>query len=336
MAPLFFHLTMDSATEFLFGESVSAQLGDRKAVSGLRNAANQKMNWSEFIEAFDRANMTATMRNRLMDIYYLYRPSSWSKDCKVVRQFADYYIQRALARSEQEKPVGDHYIFLEELLKETRDPTVLRGQLLNILVAGRDTTAGLLGWTWYWLARHPAVFSSLRETVLETFGRYSSDISSITFEGLKGCQPLQHVLSEVLRLHPLVPENLRTAVRNTTLPRGGGPDGQAPIYVKAGQSILYNVHVMQRRKDIWGEDAEDFRPDRWVGYKPGWEFLPFNGGPRICIGQQFALTEAAYVMVRMLQRFDRVKNLDPDPIVKHRYTSTTSPYQLILQLHEAD
>lgn len=341
LAPLFFHLTMDASTEFLFGESVDAQLSDRAPSSDLRDASpasKQRMDWSNFVEAFDRANITANTRNRLLDMYYLYRPGSWSKDCKVVREFADYYVQRALSRH-CDKPngtsQGDRYVFLDELIKETQDPVLLRGQLLNILVAGRDTTAGLLGWTWYWLARYPAVFSKLRETVLGAFGSSPTDTSSITFESLKECQYLQHVLSEVLRLHPLVPENIRVAVRNTSLPRGGGPDGQSPVYVKAGQSVLYNVHVMQRRKDLWGQDADDFRPERWVGLRPGWQFLPFNGGPRICLGQQFALTEASYVMVRMLQRFDQIRNLDHDPTVKHRYTSTTSPYELRLQLHQA-
>jgi cytochrome P450 len=64
---------------------------------------------------------------------------------------------------------------------------------------------------------------------------------------------------------------------------------------------------MHRRKDLWGEDADVFRPERFESRKPGWEFLPFNGGPRICIGQQFALTEASYVLVRLLQRFDKIE-----------------------------
>lgn len=337
LAPLFFHLTMDTSTEFLFGESVGAQLGDNAVFGGASlssSSREQKVDWSRFVEAFDRANLTATMRNRFMDMYWVYHPSTWSKDCKVVRDFADHYVQRALARhSEGEKEqLSERYVFLDELVKETRDPVMLRGQLLNIMVAGRDTTAGLLGWTWYWLARHPAVFTKLRETVLEAFG---TDTSMMSFESLKECQYLQHVLSEVLRLHPLVPENIRMAVKNTSLPRGGGPDGESPIYIEAGQSVLYNVHVMQRRKDLWGQDADDFRPERWVDLRPGWNFLPFNGGPRICLGQQFALTEASYVMVRMLQRFDKVRNLDQDPVVRHRYTSTTSPHKLLVQLHLA-
>jgi cytochrome P450 len=81
---------------------------------------------------------------------------------------------------------------------------------------------------------------------------------------------------------------------------------------------------MQRRKDLWGEDAETFRPDRWDGRKPGWEYLPFNGGPRICLGQQFALTEAGYVTVRLLQRFSE---LDGPPLTpgNHGLTLTMCP-----------
>jgi cytochrome P450 len=81
---------------------------------------------------------------------------------------------------------------------------------------------------------------------------------------------------------------------------------------------------MHRRKELWGEDADTFRPDRWNGRRPGWEYLPFNGGPRICIGQQFALTEAGYVTVRLLQRFSE---LEGSPVVanNHGLTLTSCP-----------
>jgi cytochrome P450 len=65
---------------------------------------------------------------------------------------------------------------------------------------------------------------------------------------------------------------------------------------------------MQRRTDLFGPTANDFNPSRWVDWTPvPWTYLPFNGGPRICLGQNFALTEMAYVTARMCQTFERVE-----------------------------
>jgi hypothetical protein len=222
-------------------------------------------------------------------------------------------------------------VFLAELVKSTRDPLELRSQLLNILLAGRDTTAGLLGWTFYVLARNPAAYAKLRKVILDTFGTYSNP-RDITFANLKACGHLQHVLSEILRLYATVPLNSRRATRDTTLPRGGGPDGLSPVYIRKDQEVNYAVHIMHRRKDIWGEDADEFRPERWEGKKVGWEFLPFNGGPRICLGQQFALTEAGFVIVRLAQRFGGVENLDAEQVVRHQYSLTTSPKRCAVRL----
>ena len=66
---------------------------------------------------------------------------------------------------------------------------------------------------------------------------------------------------------------------------GGGPEGKDPIFVRKGTTVLWYVYAMHRRQDIFGADAESFRPERWDGLRPGWGFLPFNGGPRICIGR---------------------------------------------------
>lgn len=132
-----------------------------------------------------------------------------------------------------------------------------------------------------------------------------------------------------------MPINSRRATKDTTLPRGGGPDGLSPVYVQKGKEVNYVVHAMHRRKDLWGPDADEFKPDRWVGRKPGWEFLPFNGGPRICLGQQFALTEAGYVIVRIMQKYDKIVNEDHEPITRHAYSLTTAPKEVLVRLHEA-
>lgn len=125
------------------------------------------------------------------------------------------------------------------------------------------------------LAKDPARYKKLRDTIIEQFGTYENP-REISFKTLKACQYLQHCNNEALRIYPVVPLNGRYANKDTTLPRGGGKDGKSKIFVPKGSNIDYSVHVMHHRKDIWGEDAEDFRPERWEGRKVGWEFLPVS------------------------------------------------------------
>ena len=175
--------------------------------------------------------------------------------------------------------------------------------LIAVMMAGRDTTAGLLGWSVLRLALHPEVFQSLRAVCLRDF---PSDAQQDCAR-LKSCRPVQHFLQEVLRLHSTVPVNNRVAVKDTTLPLGGGADQKSPIAVQAGQVVAFSVYLMHRRKDLWGEDALEFRPSRWEQKIPAWQWLPFLGGPRVCLGQQFALTEAGFVLVRLLREFDAIE-----------------------------
>ena len=100
------------------------------------------------------------------------------------------------------------------------------------------------------------------------------------------------------------------AITDTVIPRGGGSDGLSPLFVPKGKIVQWSVYSMHRRKDYYGPDAYEFKPERWETLRPGWEYLPFNGGPRICIGQQFALTEASYTTIRLMQEFQRIEKRD--------------------------
>ncbi|KAJ5171507.1 Cytochrome P450 E-class CYP52 [Penicillium coprophilum] len=328
---IFFRLTIDSATEFLFGESVESQLG---ALKGLDRPEDN------FATYFDKSQWVCAQRVRFEKLPFLVENKETRFSDKQVHSFVDKVVSKALAAPQSEKDASSNekpsYVFLEALLEVTRDPIELRSQLLNILLAGRDTTASLLSWTILMLARHPDVFTKLRETVISNFGTYSSP-QNITFSAMKSCQYLQHVMNEVLRLYPVVPFNRRTAIHNTTIPRGGGPDGQDPVYVRKGQAVIYSTHVMHRRKDLWGPDADQFKPERWMERKAGWEYIPFNGGPRICIGQQFALTEVGYVIVRLLQRFDKIEDGYPNQKIRYGLTLTSAPADLVtVRLHQAE
>lgn len=72
----------------------------------------------------------------------------------------------------------------------------------------------------------------------------------------------------VLRLYPINPVNSRTARCDTVLPRGGGSDGLSPLFIAKGQTVIFSSLALHRRKDIWGDDALQLRPERWVSIKP--------------------------------------------------------------------
>ncbi|GIZ38284.1 hypothetical protein CKM354_000170400 [Cercospora kikuchii] len=335
----FFRLTIDAATEFLFGESVDSQIAEASGVDTGKSGAQEHAERS-FSVNFDQAQMTMAKKFRYGDMHWLHNPKEYKVNGEVCNQFITRYVDLALAQGTTTPEKGEDkekYIFLEQLVKQTRDPVELRAQLLNILLAGRDTTASLLSWTFHQLLRHPEVFEKLRATIIETFGTYD-DPKEITFSTLKGCQYLQYTLNEVNRLWPVVPGNGRRSNKATTLPRGGGPNGDLPVFIPNQTGIDYSIHVMHRRKDLWGEDAEEFHPERFANRRPGWEYLPFNGGPRICIGQQFALTEAAYVIVRLLQKFDKIEAPPGalEGVVTSNLSLTNCPANLVtLRLREA-
>ena len=209
-------------------------------------------------------------------------------------------------------------VFLRSLIEQGEPKEQLRYEILNILGAGRETTAAFLTDIWFELSRHPTVFARLQKEVQDSTDSSTSDL---TFESLKSLNFLRAILNETLRLHPVVPDNGRVAFKDTILPLGGGKDGTAPVLVEKEQIVFISPYAMHRRKDIFGEDAEEFNPDRWLdepesgkkGIRPGWAYLPFNGGPRVCIGQQFALSEASYLTVRLVQAIEIVESRDSQP-----------------------
>ena len=81
-----------------------------------------------------------------------------------------------------------------------------------------------------------------------------------------------------------------------------------------GTPIAFSPLIMQRRSDLVGSDALEFKPERWENWSPKpWHYVPFNAGPRICIGQQFAINEMGYCLVRLFQVFEEVKYMDKEP-----------------------
>lgn len=105
----------------------------------------------------------------------------------------------------------------------------------------------------------------------------------------------------------------RTAVCDTLLPAGGGDDESHPVLVKKGTTVVSNIYALHRRKDIWGDDADEFRPERWLeGKRHPWHHLPFSGGPRTCLGRQMALTEAGYLLLRLVQKLQKVEAADDE------------------------
>lgn len=317
LAGLFPCLTIDSATELFLGHSTHS----------LQSRLSGEAPRHEFHRAFERIQAVLSIRMRLRSLYWLYGNSEIRESMRILNAFIDDAIREAdvVVDSKRSK-----YDFLNTLRERCADVGEVREQVLGMLAAGRDTTASLMSWVFYCLVRDPRVFEKLRSIIIEHFGLYNPDpeaaVRDIRFQKLKGCRYLQHVLNETLRLHSIVAFNSRMAVRDTSLPTGGGPDGSMPIFVSAGSEVNFSTHVMHRRKDVWGDDADQFLPERWETTKPGWSYAPFNGGPRICIGQQFALTEAGYTIVRLLQRYDAIEGLDIDLQREyHKFTVVCAP-----------
>ncbi|PYH66566.1 cytochrome P450 [Aspergillus vadensis CBS 113365] len=312
---LFFELTIDSATEFLFGHSVHSL---KKRRAGACDSTEQ-----DFASAFNYAQKAIAMNIRLGKLKFLRRDRKAEEANRICHKLVEQFVDSALRVREQSSNQREftvenshdakgkkNYLFLHSLAQQTGDRRRIRDELMNILLAGRDTTASLLSNLFFMLAKNPRIWNKLREEVAFLEGRPPS------YEQLRNLTYVKYCLNESLRLHPVVPANLRFANTDTVLPCGGGPDGKSPVFVPKGSIVAYHVYALHRREEFFGPDANEFRPERWAEIRPGWEYLPFNGGPRICVGQQYALTEAGYVTVRLAQKFSVLESRDSGPWVE--------------------
>ncbi|KAH8170137.1 cytochrome p450 domain-containing protein [Sarocladium implicatum] len=295
MQPLFFDYTLSTTTELLFGEPHSSL--PQKDRDTLR-------------DDFDYAAMFSAIRLRLADLAWVYTSRRFRDSCKGVRDWATFFADKALAYLEEhgEEAAMEKYGFIVEQWQETHDRDVVRDQLLHVLVAGRDTTACLLSWTIFLLVRNPDVLARLKKEIEDGNLPKSEEL---TRKHIQQLPYLRCCLNETLRLYPQLPVNVRFATKTTLLPRGGGPDGKAPLLVKKGVGIGWSTYHMHRREEIYGSDARVFRPSRWedgkLAQEVGYGFLDFHGGPRVCLGKDYALMEASYAIIRILQRYPEIR-----------------------------
>ncbi|OAY27063.1 cytochrome P450 72A397 isoform X2 [Manihot esculenta] len=161
-------------------------------------------------------------------------------------------------------------------------------------LAGQETTSSLLTWTLIVLAMHPDWQEKAREEVLQVCGK-----SEPNFEALNHLKIVTMILNEVLRLYPPVITQFRHAYKESKI---------GDMTIPAGIDLVLHTMLLHRDPELWGDDAEEFRPERFSegvlkASKNHLSFIPFGVGQRTCIGQNFAMLEAKTVLARILQHF---------------------------------
>ncbi|KAG8730214.1 cytochrome P450-dit2 [Ceratobasidium sp. 423] len=193
----------------------------------------------------------------------------------------------------------------------------LIAQVNSFVLAGSDTTSGALARTLYLLALNPEIQATLRAEVSEAFNLHGSDLD---YDQLNSLSYLDAICREVLRLYPPILFVERIAQKDWVLPLQHpvkAKDGktvitQAPI--KKGTHIYLSILAANRDKQIWGEDADEFKPSRWLeelplavreSKNPGVysHLMTFLGGPRSCIGFKFSQLEMKIVLIKLIHAF---------------------------------
>jgi cytochrome P450 len=168
----------------------------------------------------------------------------------------------------------------------------LRDEVMTFVLAGHETTAVALSWTWYLLAQHPRIAEALRAEVMAALGDRTP-----TIEDLPRLQYARMVVEEAMRLYPPVWGFFRQAL---------GPDTLGEHTVPKGTVLLISPYVTHRHPQVWDNperfDPGRFAPDR-ARERPRFAYLPFSGGPRLCIGNEFALMEAQLAVAMTMQRY---------------------------------
>lgn len=172
--------------------------------------------------------------------------------------------------------------------------------VMNILIAGRDTTACALSWTFYELTKYPCVVQKIIREVEQVCASIANSLPDYSYDTICKLRYTHAVVMEVLRLHPSVPVNHKYAINDDVLPDG--------TFIPSGAAVSWLPIAMGHSEKIWGDDALQFNPDRFFNMKEPspFKYPVFNAGPRTCLGKPLALMTIKLTLAYLLPRFDFV------------------------------
>ncbi|WVZ86793.1 hypothetical protein U9M48_033525 [Paspalum notatum var. saurae] len=321
MQDLLMRSTLDSIFKVGFGINLGVLSGSSK-----EGAA--------FARAFDDAS--EQVLRRFLDPFWkakkllnLSSEAAMKRSLRTINGFVYAVIDRKIeqmGRNQQEFAKKED-ILSRFLLERERDPgcfdnKYLRDIILNFVVAGRDTTAGTLSWFLYVLCTNEAVQDRIAQEVRAATGAGDRDVvgaqelvARLTEDAISKMHYLHAALTETLRLYPAVPIDVKCCFSDDTL-----PDGYA---VKKGDMVHYQPYPMGRMEFLWGADAEEFRPERWLDddgvFVPEspFKFTAFQAGPRVCLGKEFAYAQMKIFAAVLLYLF-RFEMWDANATVGYR------------------
>lgn len=292
-----------------------------------------------FSKAFDYASdqIGRRFQNPLYPLTEFLFGSRFRQALAEVRRFGRKIITKA--RQERSKAAFESLIndeepsfdtLIDSLMEAFRDPTIVADSALNFLSAGKDTTAQSFTWTLYAILRHPEVLKPLLAEIkaLQLMQASQSSTRQLTLADLQPAN-LPFLLAtyyEALRLYPPIPFEIQECQQDVTLPDG--------TFLPRSSVVVWCIWAINRAKEIHGEDADGFRPERWLDQdgkfvsRSASEFPVFNGGPRSCLGRKMTEVMAAFILISMLPSF----RYHPDFSISNRRDTRRAQNSLTLPM----
>lgn len=278
---------IDVVSDVFYGTSTDTLLSNDQS---LRDAIQQHKNrntWRNLLSGFGAMLPPDRKASKTIDNYL----------DKVVNSFSP---ENSETREEQDRKAQS---LLGALSAQGLSTDVMKDAIISVAVGGRDSVAIIITWALYELVRHPDMQRELRIEISNALGTKAPGAAQ-----LESLVLLNSVVLETMRLHTSVGVNTRAALKDTTLPSGGGPAGTSPVGILAGTTVIMGLDSVHRRTDIYGPDANEYKPHRWDARKPDtWSYFPFNRGPRSCLGKNIATMEVKFTLCRLLQAFSSIE-----------------------------
>ena len=243
-------------------------------------------------------------------------PTPRNRRVAAAQKVIDDFVASVVADRQREgKPRGDLLdVFIDAYADRPKDgpaPNLLIDEVRSFILAGHETTANALSWVWWVGEEHPEAIRGMREEILSVMPEGDANL-----DALRRLSYVGQVFQEAMRIYPPVWTMSRAAIAD---------DNFEGIEISAGTNMILCPYAIHRRPDIW-EAPEEFRPERFAAREERgadrYAYFPFGGGPRRCLGEQFALWEARVILGHVLRRFDVTiepgQSVLPEPMITLR------------------